>query len=160
MVSVSLIHACKTSAVHYSTCQKISTPLVCLILDQSETYIPEVMAAQTRLKNDACMLNRQHEEQTVSNLKENLATKKAEESPNCLLWERCSSWLSALYPSLNMVLPCIEGPSGMLCAYAIVGNQYIYHPSVSVASILPLSMHLAAQEADFLPSSTMKSVTS
>ena len=40
-----ILDPCKKSTLHYSTCQKISTPLVCLILDQSEAYTPEVMAA-------------------------------------------------------------------------------------------------------------------
>ena len=90
-----ILDPCKKSTLHYSTCQKISTPLVCLILDQSEAYTPEVMAAQARLRNDAHKLNRQHEEQTATNLKENLPTKLKRAQTVCSE-KGASSWLSAL----------------------------------------------------------------
>ena len=83
------------ATILYSMCQKISPPLVCLILDQSEAYTPKVMAAQARLRNDARKLNRRHEEQTATNLKENLPTKLKRAQTVCLE-KGASSWISAL----------------------------------------------------------------
>ena len=37
-----IFDACKKSVLHYSMCEIISAPLVCLILDQFETFISKV----------------------------------------------------------------------------------------------------------------------
>ena len=66
---------CRTSALHYSTCETISAPLVRLILDQSETYAPEIKEAQARMRNNARKFHRQYEARTANDLKEDLSTK-------------------------------------------------------------------------------------
>ena len=43
--SLGISDPCIKSILQYSTCETISAPLVCLILDQLEVYTPEVKAA-------------------------------------------------------------------------------------------------------------------
>ena len=85
---------CRKSALHYFTCDTISAPLVCLILDQSEAYTPEVKAAQTRIRNNARKFHRQYEARTANNLKENLPAKLQKVLTICSK-KGASSWLSA-----------------------------------------------------------------
>ena len=153
-----ILDPCRTSALHYSTCETISAPLVRLILDQSETYAPEIKEAQARMRNNARKFHRQYETRTENDLKEDLSTKLQKALTICSE-KGASSWLSD-YPSPNMGLPYIKGPLGMPCACGTVGNHHIYPPTASVASILPSNMHLAAQGADFLLFVTMRFETS
>ena len=102
---------CKKSTLHYSTCETISAPLVRLILDQAEAYTPEVKAAQARSRNNARKFHRQLEARTANDLKENLPTKL--QKALTISSEKEPLVGSQLYPSLNMDLPCIKGPSGM-----------------------------------------------
>ena len=85
----------KKSALHYSTCETISAPLVRLILDQSEEYTPEVKATQTRLRNNARKFHRQYEVRTANNLKEHLSIRLQKALTICSE-KGASSWLSAL----------------------------------------------------------------
>ena len=128
-----------SDVLHYSTCVTISAPLIHLILDQSEVFLPEVRAAQTRMRKNAHKFHRQYEARTANDLKENLPIKMQKALTICSE-KGASSWLSA-YQSLNMAFPCTKGPSGMPCACDMVGDHHIYPPIASVASILPLSMH-------------------
>ena len=85
----------KKSALHYSTCETISAPLVRLILDQSEAYAPEVKEAQTRMRNNAQKFHRQCEARAANDLEENLPTKLQKALTICSE-KGASSWLSAL----------------------------------------------------------------
>ena len=143
-----ILDPCKKSAVHYSTCETIPAPLVCLILDQSETYAPEVKEAQARMRNNARKFDSQYEARTANDLKENLSTKLQKALTVCSE-KGASSWLSAL-PISEHGFVCIKEPSGTPYACGTVGDHHIYPPTVSVASILLSNMHLAAQGADFL----------
>ena len=86
---------CKKSVLQYSMCETISAPLVCLILDQSETFILEVDKAQSRMRNNARKFHRQHEARTAEDLKQNLPTKLQRALSICSE-KGASSWLSAL----------------------------------------------------------------
>ena len=73
----------------------ISAPLVRLILNQSETYAPEVKEAQAKMRNNARKFDRQYEARTANDLKENLSTKLQRALTVCSE-KGDSSWLSAL----------------------------------------------------------------
>ena len=90
-----ILDPCRTSALHYSTCETISAPLVRLILDQSETYAPEIKEAQARMRNNARKFHRQYEARTANDLKEDLSTKLQKALTICSE-KGASSWLSAL----------------------------------------------------------------
>ena len=90
-----ILDPCRTSALHYSTCETISAPLVRLILDQSETYAPEIKEAQARMRNNARKFHRQYETRTANDLKEDLSTKLQKTLTICSE-KGASSWLSAL----------------------------------------------------------------
>ena len=86
---------CKKSVLHYSTCVTISAPLIHLILDQSEVFLPEVRAAQTRMRKNAHKFHRQYEARTANDLKENLPIKMQKALTICSE-KGASSWLSAV----------------------------------------------------------------
>ena len=90
-----ILDPCKKSALHYSMCEAISAPLVRLILDQSETYAPEVKEVQARMRNNAQKFYRQYEARTANDLKENLSTKLQKNLTICSE-KGTSNWLSAL----------------------------------------------------------------
>ena len=90
-----ILDPCRTSELHYSTCETISAPLVPLILDQSETYAPEIKEAQARMSNNARKFHRQYEARTANDLKEDLSTKLQKALTICSE-KGASSWLSAL----------------------------------------------------------------
>ena len=85
----------KKCAIHYSTCETISAPLVHLILDQSEEYTQDVKAEQTRLRKSIRKSHRQNEVNTAIDLKENLPIKLQRALTVCSE-KGASSWLSAL----------------------------------------------------------------
>ena len=153
-----ILDPCRTSALHYSTCETISAPLVRLILDQSETYAPEIKEAQARMRNNAQKFHRQYEARTANDLKETY--EPSCRRPSLFALRKEPQVGSQLYPSPNMGLPYIKGPSRMPCACGTFGDHHIYPPTASVASILPSNMHLAAQGADFLLFVTMRFETS
>ena len=90
-----ILDPCKKSMLQYSTCEKISAPLVCLILDQSEVYTPEVKAAQARMRNHVRKLHKDFEAKTANDVKERLPT-KLQKALNVCSEKGASSWLSAL----------------------------------------------------------------
>ena len=90
-----ILDPCRMSELHYSTCETISAPLIRLILDQSETYAPEIKEAQARMRNNARKFHRQYEARTANDLKEDLSTKLQKALTICSE-KGASSWLSAL----------------------------------------------------------------
>ena len=95
--------------------QLITAPLVCLILSQTDAYAPEVKVDQTRMRNNARKFHRQLEARAVNELKETFPIKLQKALTICSE-KGASSWFSALYPFLNMGLPCRREHSGMPCA--------------------------------------------
>ena len=86
---------CKKSVLLYSMFEIIWTPLVRLILEQSETFTLEVDKAQSRMRNNARKLHRQHEARIAENLKQNLPI-KLQRSLSICSEKGASSWLSVL----------------------------------------------------------------
>ena len=125
----------KKSAVHYTTCETIATPLVQLIIEQSLVYTPEVKAAQTRMRSNARKVHRQHEARMASDLTESLPTKFQRKEPP-VGFQPC--------PSQIMGLSCTKGPSETPCACGMLGDHRTYHPTVSVANTSPSCMLSAA----------------
>ena len=157
---VGLAFLIQVKRVHYTTltCETIIAPLVCLILDQTGAYAPEVKADQTRRRKNARKFHRQLEARTANDLKETLPT-KLQKALTIRSEKGASSWLSAL-PITEHGFALHKGAfRDVLCLRYMGGDHHIYPPTVSVASTLPLNMPLAAQEADFLLFATTKSAT-
>ena len=134
----------KKSTLHYSTCEIISAPLVHLILDQSEEYAPEVKEAQTRMRHNARKFHRQCEARAANHLEKSIPTKLQKALTICSE-KGASSWLSALPISEHGFALHKGAFRDALCLRYGWRLSHLYPPIVSVASISPSSMRLAAQ---------------
>ena len=87
-----IIDSTKRTELHHSACDKITAPLVELILSQSKSYPPQARAAQQQAKNKTRTFRRQQEARKANDIKEKLppTLKRAATEKGA------SSWLTTL----------------------------------------------------------------
>ena len=90
-----IIDPCRQSTANNNASEKITAPLVALILQQSHTYSSETKAEQLRARKDTRTLRRQQEATAASELKDKLPS-NLQKALTVSAEKGASSWLSTL----------------------------------------------------------------
>ena len=90
-----IIDPCRQSTANNNASEKITAPLVALILQQSHTYSSETKAEQLRARKDTRTLRRQQEASAASELKDKLPS-NLQKALTVSAEKGASSWLSTL----------------------------------------------------------------
>lgn len=101
--------------------EKVTAPLVALILQQSHVYTTEAKAEQLRAKRVSHALCRQQEAVHATELKNRLPEELQKVLTVSL--EKVPQTGSSLYPYRSMDLLSTKGPLVMHCAHGMVGDH-------------------------------------
>ena len=90
-----IIDPSKQSDLHHSACERITAPLVELILNQSKSYSPQVRTTQQRAKNSTRTLRRLQEAREANEIRERLPP-QMKRATDAAAEKGASSWLTTL----------------------------------------------------------------
>ena len=90
-----IIDPSKRSDLHHSACERITAPLVELILNQSKSYSPQVRTTQQRAKNNTRTLRRLQEAREANEIRERLPP-QMKRATDAATEKGASSWLTTL----------------------------------------------------------------